>query len=70
MAVSKATTTSDTGSTVTGGGDELSGANLRTDADRATADLSVDNRKTADATLKGGTKISGPADVVAKLKNR
>lgn len=59
MATEKATTT-----------DDLSGANLKTDADAATAEMSVDSRKSSKATLKGGTKIEGPADVVAKLKNR
>jgi hypothetical protein len=58
-ATEKATTTSD-----------LGGANLKTDADQATADASVDDRKTSSATLSGGTKVTGPADVIKKLKGR
>lgn len=71
MATSKATTTSDVTSgtsTTTGGGDELSGASLKTDDDQRTAELSVDDRKTSTATLPGGTKITGPSEVVNKLK--
>lgn len=59
MATEKATTTSD-----------LSGADLKTDADKATADASVDDRKTSTATLPGGTKITGPTDVINKIKGR
>lgn len=59
MATEKATTT-----------DDLSGADLKTDADKVTADASVDDRKTSTVTLKGGTKITGPTDVVNKLKAR
>lgn len=71
MATSKATTTDDLGgSTVTGGGEELSGAGLKTDADQATADLSVDDRKTSSATLKNGVKVTGPTDVINRIKNR
>lgn len=59
MATDKATTTSD-----------LSGADLKTDADQATAEASVDDRKTSSATLSGGTKITGPDEVIKKLKGR
>lgn len=67
MAVSKATTTSDT---TTSTGDELSGASLKSEDDQRTAELSVDDRKTSSTTLAGGTKVTGPSDVIAKLKNR
>jgi hypothetical protein len=53
----KATTTSD-----------LSGAHLKTEADQATAEMSADNRNTSTATLSTGTKITGPAEVVKKIK--
>lgn len=71
MATSKATTTSDVGgeSTSTGGGDELSGRPLITDDDRRTAELSVDDRKTSSTTLKSGTKVSGPSEVINRMKN-
>lgn len=59
MATTKATTTSD-----------LSGAELKTDADQATADASIDDRKATSATLKSGVKVTGPSDVINKIKNR
>ena len=59
MAIEKATTTND-----------LSGADLKSDADKATAEQSVDGRKTATATLRNGVKVTGPADVVNKIKAR
>ena len=73
MAVSKATTTSDTDSgtsTTTGGGDELSGRPLITEDDKRTAGLSVDDRKTSSTTLKSGTKVTGPTEVINKLKGQ
>lgn len=59
MATSKATTT-----------DDLSGADLKTEADQATADASVDDRKTSSTTLKSGVKVTGPSEVINKLKAR
>ena len=59
MATSKATTT-----------DDLSGADLKTEADQATADASVDDRKTSTVTLKNGSKVTGPSDVVNRIKAR
>jgi hypothetical protein len=59
MATEKATTTSD-----------LSGRALITDTDKATAELSADDRKTSTATLSNGTKVTGPSDVINKLKAR
>ena len=45
---------------------ELSGADLKSDDDPQPEDQG----KTASATLSGGTKITGPAEVISRLKNR
>ena len=54
MATSKATTTSD-----------LSGADLKTDADAAPSNTDV---KEASATLPSGTKVTGPKNVIDRIK--
>lgn len=44
---------------------ELSGADLKSDTEPQPEEV-----KSSSATLSGGTKISGPAEVIKRLKSR